>query len=53
MSKLAVKLAGERLELLSRSQRVSSDRFHEVTGWKPQHDSFSGAWLSDAVAHLS
>jgi nucleoside-diphosphate-sugar epimerase len=52
LSKLIVKLAGERVELMSRSQRVSSDRFHEVTGWKPQHDSFNKSWLTDAVAHL-
>ena len=40
MPRLVVKLAGERLELLTRSHRVSSDRFHEATGWKPLHHVF-------------
>lgn len=53
LSKLVVKLAGERLELMSRSQRVSSDLFHETTGWKPRYDSFNTSWLSDALAHMS
>jgi hypothetical protein len=50
MSKLVVKLAGERLEPLTRSQRVSSDRFHEATGWKPLHHIFDASWLHDALA---
>jgi nucleoside-diphosphate-sugar epimerase len=53
MPKLMVRLAGERLELLSRSQRVSSDRFHEVTGWKPLHHVFDPSWLTGAAAHLA
>jgi nucleoside-diphosphate-sugar epimerase len=52
LSRLVVKLAGERLELMSRSQRVSSDLFHETTGWKPRYDSFNTSWLSGALAHL-
>lgn len=53
LSKLVVKLAGERLELMSRSQRVSSDLFHETTGWKPRYDAFNTSWLNDALTHIS
>lgn len=52
MPKLVVKVAGERLEPLTRSHRVSSDRFHEVTGWKPLHHAFDASWLHDALAVL-
>lgn len=45
MPRLVVKMAGERLELLGRSHRVSSDRFHEATGWKPLHHAFDASWL--------
>jgi nucleoside-diphosphate-sugar epimerase len=52
MSRLVVKVAGERLELLSRSQRVSSDRFHEATGWKPFHHVFDSSWLHEAATAI-
>ena len=43
--KVVVRLAGERLEPLTRSQRVSSGRLAEQTGWKPVHGSFGASWL--------
>jgi nucleoside-diphosphate-sugar epimerase len=49
MPRLAVKVAGERLEPLTRSHRVSSGRLHESTGWKPVHHVFDLSWFS-AVA---
>lgn len=52
LPRLVVKVAGERVELLCRSQRVSSDRFHEATGWKPFHHVFDGSWLHDAATAL-
>jgi nucleoside-diphosphate-sugar epimerase len=45
MPRLVIKLAGERMELLMRSHRVSSDRFHEATGWKPLHHDFDASWV--------
>jgi nucleoside-diphosphate-sugar epimerase len=51
MPRLVVKVAGERLEPLTRSQRVSSDRFHEATGWKPLRHTFDASWLHDALQH--
>lgn len=50
LPRLVVKVAGERLELLTRSHRVSSGRFHEVTGWKPTYHVFDASWLSDVVS---
>lgn len=47
--RLVVKVAGERLEPWTRSQRVSSDLFHEVTGWKPTHHVFDASWLHEAA----
>ena len=46
MPRLMIKLAGERMELMTRSHRVSSDRFHEATGWKPLHHDFDASWVS-------
>jgi nucleoside-diphosphate-sugar epimerase len=43
--KVVVRLAGERLEPLTRSQRVSSARLAQQTGWKPVHGSFGASWL--------
>lgn len=50
MPRLVVKVAGERLEPLTRSHRVSSGRLHEATGWKPTHHVFDPSWLSSVVA---
>lgn len=46
MPRLVVKMAGQRLEHLARSHRVSAGRFHEVTGWKPQRQVFDASWLA-------
>jgi nucleoside-diphosphate-sugar epimerase len=40
-----LRIAGERLEPLARSQRVSSDALHQATGWKPRYDVFDASWL--------
>ena len=48
MPRLVVRLAGERLEPLTRSHRVCSDKLHETTGWKPLHDTFDQSWLTGA-----
>lgn len=45
-----VTLAGDRLEPLTRSHRVSSAALHEATGWKPRYDVFDTAWLPVAAA---
>lgn len=45
-----VRVAGDRLEPLTRSHRVSSDKLHEATGWKPTHHAFDPSWLGDVVA---
>jgi hypothetical protein len=44
-----VRLAGYRLEPLTRSHRVSSRLFGEAAGWQPQHPVFEEAWLSGVV----
>lgn len=45
MSRTMVRLGGERLELLARSQRVSSAAFANATGWKPEHPELSVDWV--------
>jgi nucleoside-diphosphate-sugar epimerase len=40
------RLGGVRLEPLTRSLRVSSDRFAAATGWAPSRPTFSSAWLT-------
>ena len=45
MSRTMVRLGGERLELLARSQRVSSAAFVNATGWKPQHPELTADWV--------
>lgn len=49
LPRLLVRVAGERLEPLTRSHRVSSDKLHEATGWKPIHHSFEPSWLGGVV----
>ena len=46
LPRLVVKMAGERLEPLTRSHRISSAKLHEVTGWKPAHPVFDPQWIS-------
>ena len=48
MPRLLVRVGGDRLAPLTRSHRVSSDRLHEATGWKPRHDVFDETWLTGA-----
>lgn len=48
LPRIVVKMAGERMEPLTRSQRVSSARLHEMTGWKPAHPVFESDWLMPA-----
>jgi len=45
LPRLVVKMAGERLEPLTRSHRISSAKLHEVTGWKPAHPVFDPQWI--------
>ena len=42
-------LGGQRLEMVSRSQRVSSQRFCDRTGWHPQYPKLTPDWF-DGVA---
>lgn len=46
LPRLAVKMAGERLEPLTRSHRISSTKLHEMTGWKPAHPVFQADWVT-------
>ncbi|MFY0407192.1 NAD-dependent epimerase/dehydratase family protein [Solicola sp. PLA-1-18] len=47
-----LRLGGERLEWLMRSQRVSSRRLARSTGWKPCEDQFGVHWFAPmAQAH--
>ncbi|MBA3265531.1 MAG: NAD(P)-dependent oxidoreductase [Nocardioidaceae bacterium] len=50
MPRFVVKLAGERLEPLTRSHRISADKLHQATGWKPRHDTFEMSWLPDLAS---
>lgn len=45
LSKIVVRLGGERLEPLTRSHRVSSTKLHEMTGWKPARPVFQADWV--------
>ena len=42
------RLAGARIEPLTRSLRVSSQRFAAATGWQPTRPSFDASWLDAA-----
>lgn len=46
---LAVRLGGDRLEWVTRSQRVSSQKLQNRTGWKPLHPEFSAEWVPGDV----
>lgn len=48
MPRLLVRVGGDRMAPLTRSHRVSSDRLHEASGWKPSHDVFDETWLERA-----
>ena len=43
------RLGGERLEMLTRSQRVSSQKYSDRTGWYPQHLKLTPDWFDDVL----
>ncbi len=45
-----LRAAGDRLEPLTRSHRVSSTKFRDATGWQPKHDELDSSWLPELVA---
>jgi nucleoside-diphosphate-sugar epimerase len=49
LPKMLVRLAGDRLEPLTRSHRISSSRFCAEGGWVPLHSRFSVGWLHDTL----
>ena len=44
-----LRLGAEKLEILVRSQRVSSQLFCDRTGWHPTHPKLTPEWLDDLV----
>ncbi len=44
-----VRLGADKLEILARSQRVSSQRFSDRTGWHPAYPKLTPDWF-DALA---
>ncbi|MEV7398754.1 NAD-dependent epimerase/dehydratase family protein [Aeromicrobium sp. NPDC092404] len=42
-----LRLGGEKLEILTRSQRVSSQLFSDRTGWHPQHPKLTPDWFDE------
>ena len=44
-----LRLGGEKLEILTRSQRVSSQLFSDRTGWYPDHPKLTPDWFDDLV----
>lgn len=46
-----LRAGGHKLELLVRSQRISSRRFIDATGWRPAHPTLSAEWLDGLVRH--
>ncbi len=53
LSRTMVRLGGERLELLTRSQRVSSTAFSQATGWKPEHQELSPDWVTGLAVDVA
>lgn len=49
MGRVQRRLAGKRLEPMSRSLRVSSDHFIGQTGWQPGRPKFDADWLAAAL----
>ncbi len=45
LSRPLLKLGGDRVEMLTRSHRVSSRAFCRATGWKPRHGELSADWV--------
>lgn len=48
--RVVLRLGGERVEWMTRSQRVSSARFATRAGWKPYQSRFDPSWLKPLVA---
>jgi nucleoside-diphosphate-sugar epimerase len=44
-----LRVGAEKLEILVRSQRVSSQRFSDRTGWHPIHTKLTPEWFDDLV----
>lgn len=44
-----LRIGAEKLEILVRSQRVSSQRFADRTGWHPLHSKLTPEWFDDLV----
>lgn len=49
LPRAVVRLAGYRLEPVTRSHRISSRLFREAAGWQPRHRVFDETWLSAVV----
>jgi hypothetical protein len=52
MGPMMVKLAGARVEPLTRSLRISSDAFTASSGWTPKRSTFGAGWF-DVLANRS
>ncbi len=48
-NKAIMRLGGQRLEMISRSQRVSSQRFCDRTGWHPQYPKLTPDWFDGVI----
>ena len=48
-SRPVMRLGGQRLEMISRSQRVSSQRFCDRTGWHPQYPKLTPDWFDGVL----
>ena len=48
-SRPTMRLGGQRIEMVSRSQRVSSQRFCDRTGWHPQYPKLTPDWFDDVA----
>ncbi|MCW2831090.1 MAG: epimerase [Aeromicrobium sp.] len=44
-----LRIGAEKLEILTRSQRVSSQLFSDRTGWRPTHPTLTPEWFDDLV----
>lgn len=44
-----VRVGAEKLEILTRSQRVTSQRFSDRTGWHPKYNKLTPDWFDDVV----
>jgi nucleoside-diphosphate-sugar epimerase len=50
ISRLLQRLGGDRLEPLTRSQRVRSEALATAAAWRPDHPKFGTDWLLDVVS---